>query len=49
MSNNTLPVDDKNQKPSPNNVDDVSKNDPNKTEKVTKLGRDDMDPDAGSD
>jgi hypothetical protein len=49
MSIDTSPVDGENKKPFPKNVDDVPKDDPNKTEKVTKLGREDMDPDAGSD
>lgn len=49
MSNNALPVDGKNNKTSLKRVDDVPKDDPNKTEKITKLGREDMDPDASSD
>jgi hypothetical protein len=49
MSNNTSLVDGENKKPFPKNVDDVPKDDPNKTEKVTKLERKDMDPDVGSD
>ena len=49
MSDNASPVDGENNKPSPKDANDVPEDDPNKTEKVTKLGREDMDPDAGSD
>lgn len=49
MSNNNPEFDRSDDTDKQEDVDAVSADDAHKTEKVTKLGREDMDPDEGSD